>query len=115
MADAAECARVSSLSVAAMRRELAARGVSAAGLLEKADFVAALLAAPPAAASTSSSAAGSAAADPQAASRLPYLTTLQAIAAGSRDRCLAEDPGLSYDQAAEVLLLIEALEAEVGG
>jgi tetratricopeptide (TPR) repeat protein len=55
------------------------------------------------------------AADPQAASLLPFLTALQAITAGSRDRCLAEDPGLSYDQAAEVLLLIEALEAEAGG
>jgi tetratricopeptide (TPR) repeat protein len=53
--------------------------------------------------------------DPRAASRLYYLTALQAITAGSRDRCLAEDPGLSYDQAAEVLLLIEALEGEVGG
>ena len=55
------------------------------------------------------------AADPQAASLLPFLTALQTIAAGSRDRSLAEDPGLSYDQAAEVLLLIEALEAEVEG
>jgi hypothetical protein len=52
---------------------------------------------------------------PQAASMLPFLTALQAITAGSRDRSLAEDPGLSYDQAAEVLLLIEALEAEAGG
>jgi tetratricopeptide (TPR) repeat protein len=55
------------------------------------------------------------AADPRAASMLPFLTALQAITAGSRDRSLAEDPGLSYDEAAEVLLLIEALEAEVGG
>jgi tetratricopeptide (TPR) repeat protein len=55
------------------------------------------------------------AAEPQAASMLPFLTALQAITAGSRDRSLAQDPGLSYDQAAEVLLLIEALEAEVGG
>jgi tetratricopeptide (TPR) repeat protein len=55
------------------------------------------------------------AADPRAASRLPFLTALQAITAGNRDRSLAEDPGLSYDQAAEVLLLIEALEAEAGG
>jgi hypothetical protein len=46
---------------------------------------------------------------------LPFLTALQAITAGSRDRSLAEDPGLTYDQAAEVLLLIEALEAEAGG
>jgi tetratricopeptide (TPR) repeat protein len=49
------------------------------------------------------------------AEHLPFLTALQAITAGSRDRSLAEDPGLSYDQAAEVLLLIEALEAEAGG
>jgi tetratricopeptide (TPR) repeat protein len=55
------------------------------------------------------------AADPQAASLLPFLTALQAITAGSRERSLAEDPGLTYDQAAEVLLLIEGLEAEVGG
>jgi tetratricopeptide (TPR) repeat protein len=55
------------------------------------------------------------AADPRAASKLSYLTALQVITAGSRDRFLAEDPGLSYDQAAEVLLLIEALEAEAGG
>jgi tetratricopeptide (TPR) repeat protein len=49
------------------------------------------------------------------AEHLPFLTALQAITAGSRDRSLADDPGLSYDQAAEVLLLIEALEAEAGG
>jgi len=55
------------------------------------------------------------AADPDFANQLPFLTALQAITAGSRDRSLAEDPGLIYDQAAEVLLLIEALEAEVGG
>jgi len=55
------------------------------------------------------------AADPDFANQLPFLTALQAITAGSRDRSLAEDPGLTYDQAAEVLLLIEALEAEAGG
>ena len=54
------------------------------------------------------------AADPRAAGMLPFLTTLQAITAGSRDRSLAEDPALDFDEAAEVLLLIEALEAEVG-
>jgi tetratricopeptide (TPR) repeat protein len=54
-------------------------------------------------------------ADPAWAEHLPFLTALQAITAGSRDRSLAEDPGLSYDQAAEVLLLIEALEAEADG
>jgi tetratricopeptide (TPR) repeat protein len=55
------------------------------------------------------------AADPDFANQLPFLTALQAITTSSRDRSLAEDPGLSYDQAAEVLLLIEALEAEAGG
>jgi tetratricopeptide (TPR) repeat protein len=54
-------------------------------------------------------------ANPQAASLLPFLTALQAITAGSRDRCLAEVPELDYQEAAEVLLLIEALEAEAGG
>jgi tetratricopeptide (TPR) repeat protein len=54
-------------------------------------------------------------AHPAWANQLPFLTALQAITTGSRDRTLAEDPGLSYDQAAEVLLLIEALEAEAGG
>jgi len=54
-------------------------------------------------------------AHPAWANQLPFLTALQAITTGSRDRSLAEDPGLSYDQAAEVLLLIEALEAEAGG
>jgi hypothetical protein len=53
--------------------------------------------------------------DPDFANQLPFLTAFQAITAGSRDRTLAEDPGLSYDQAAEVLLLIEALEAEARG
>jgi tetratricopeptide (TPR) repeat protein len=55
------------------------------------------------------------AADPAWEEHLPFLTALQAITAGSRDRSLAEDPGLSYDQTAEVLLLVEALEAEAGG
>ena len=53
--------------------------------------------------------------DPDFANQLPFLTALQAITAGSRDRTLAEDPALDYDDAAEVLLLIEALEAEAGG
>jgi hypothetical protein len=43
------------------------------------------------------------------------LTALQAITAGNRDRSLAEDPGLHYSEAAEVLLLIEALEGGGGG
>jgi tetratricopeptide (TPR) repeat protein len=55
------------------------------------------------------------AAVPDFENQLSFLTALQAITTGSRDRSLAEDPGLSYDQAAEVLLLIEALVAEVGG
>jgi tetratricopeptide (TPR) repeat protein len=55
------------------------------------------------------------AAKPDWAETLPFLIALQAITAGSRDRSLAEDPGLHYAQAAEVLLLIEALEAEAGG
>jgi tetratricopeptide (TPR) repeat protein len=49
------------------------------------------------------------------AEHLPFLTALQAITAGSRDRSLADDPDLHYSQAAEVLLFIEALEAEAGG
>jgi Tfp pilus assembly protein PilF len=55
------------------------------------------------------------AADPDFANELPFLIALQAITAGSRDRSLAEDPGLHYAQAAEVMLLIEALEAEASG
>jgi tetratricopeptide (TPR) repeat protein len=54
------------------------------------------------------------AAAPQTASMLPFLTALQAITAGNRDRSLAEDPVLSYDQAAEVLLLIETLATAQG-
>jgi tetratricopeptide (TPR) repeat protein len=53
--------------------------------------------------------------DPDFANQLPFLTALQAITAGSRDLSLAEDPGLSYDQAAEVLLLIEALQGPEAG
>jgi tetratricopeptide (TPR) repeat protein len=52
---------------------------------------------------------------PQNASMLPFLTALQAITADSRERSLAEVPGLDFKEAAEVLLLIEALEAEAGG
>ncbi|MFN7896527.1 MAG: tetratricopeptide repeat protein, partial [Cyanobacteriota bacterium] len=55
------------------------------------------------------------AANPQAAFLLPYITALQAIIAGSLDRSLADDPALHHSEAAEVLLLIEALEAEAGG
>ena len=53
------------------------------------------------------------AADPDFANQLPFLTALQAITAGSRDRSLADDPRLDYTEATEVLLLIEGLEAEV--
>lgn len=55
------------------------------------------------------------AADPRAAHILPFLTALQAINAGSRDRSLADDPGLDHTEAAEVLLLIEVLEKSSGG
>jgi tetratricopeptide (TPR) repeat protein len=55
------------------------------------------------------------AADPDLAEHHPFFKALQAIVAGSRDRSLAEEPGLNYVDAAEVLLLIEALEAEAGG
>jgi hypothetical protein len=50
------------------------------------------------------------AADPRAAILLRFLTALQAITAGNRDRSLADDPALHYSESAEVLLLIEALE-----
>jgi tetratricopeptide (TPR) repeat protein len=54
------------------------------------------------------------AADPNAAWLLPFIHALQAIVAGSRDRALAEDPGLDYTMAAEILLLIETLEGAGG-
>jgi hypothetical protein len=50
------------------------------------------------------------AAAPEAANLLSFLSALQAIAAGCRDLALAEDPALGFREAAEVLLLIEALE-----
>lgn len=40
-----------------------------------------------------------------------FVRALQAIVAGSRDRALADIPDLRYDMAAEILLLIERLEA----
>jgi tetratricopeptide (TPR) repeat protein len=52
-------------------------------------------------------------ANPQAAGMLVFLTALQAITAGSRDPSLAKDPGLDYSEAAEVVLLIEAIEGGV--
>jgi len=54
-------------------------------------------------------------ANPALAEHLPFHTALQAITTGSRDRSLTDDPALHYSAAAEVLLLIEALEAEAGG
>jgi hypothetical protein len=41
----------------------------------------------------------------------PFPQTLEAIAAGSLDPDLAEDPQLQYHEAAEILLLIERLSA----
>lgn len=50
-------------------------------------------------------------ADPDAAWLLPFVRALQAIVAGSRDRTLAEAPELHFTMAAEILFLIETLEA----
>jgi tetratricopeptide (TPR) repeat protein len=49
--------------------------------------------------------------DPRASSTLSFLTALQSITGGSYDSSLAEDQGLHYSEAAEVMLLIEILEA----
>ncbi len=54
------------------------------------------------------------AADPDAAWLLPIIQALQAVVGGSRDRSLADDAGLGYTMAAEILLLIETLETEAG-
>jgi tetratricopeptide (TPR) repeat protein len=43
---------------------------------------------------------------------LAYLGVLKKIVAGSRDTALAQDPSLNYFQAAEILLLIEALDEQ---
>lgn len=48
------------------------------------------------------------AAEPKAAPLLPFLRALQAIAAGSREPSLADDPALHYTMAAEILLLVES-------
>jgi tetratricopeptide (TPR) repeat protein len=40
---------------------------------------------------------------------VPLIPKLQAVLAGSRDPALADDPALDYDDAAELLLLIEKL------
>jgi tetratricopeptide (TPR) repeat protein len=54
------------------------------------------------------------AADPEAAKLLPFIGALQALVAGSRDPALADQPGLDYTMAAEILLLIESLAAGMG-
>lgn len=48
---------------------------------------------------------------PEAAHLHSFVHALQAIIAGNRDRSLADAPELDYTEAAEVLLLIEALPA----
>ncbi|HEX2077250.1 MAG TPA: tetratricopeptide repeat protein [Longimicrobium sp.] len=48
---------------------------------------------------------------PDAAPLHPFIRALQAIVAGSRDRALAADRELYYTSAAEILFLIETLEA----
>lgn len=52
------------------------------------------------------------AADPEMPDWLrPFIHALQAVAAGTRDRGLADAPALHYTSAAEILLLIETLDA----
>lgn len=51
------------------------------------------------------------AANPKAAHLHPFVHALQAIVAGSCDRNLADAPELHYTEAAEIILLIEALQA----
>lgn len=60
--------------------------------------------------STAASGLQQLAADPKGASRLPFIQALQAIVTGSRDRALANAPGLEFTMAAEILFLIEKLE-----
>ena len=48
--------------------------------------------------------------DPELAQLRPFIQTLQAIVAGSRDRTLADAPELNYTMAAEILFLLETLE-----
>ena len=52
--------------------------------------------------------------DPEASRLLPFIDTLQAVVAGSRDPALADQPELHYTMAAEILLLIESLGGEQG-
>jgi hypothetical protein len=40
----------------------------------------------------------------------PFIQALQAMVAGSRDRTMADTPGLNYRMAAEILFLLETLE-----
>jgi tetratricopeptide (TPR) repeat protein len=54
------------------------------------------------------------AADPESAELLPFIGALQAVVAGSRDPALADQPGLDYSMAAEILLLIESLAGDQG-
>jgi hypothetical protein len=49
--------------------------------------------------------------DPQLdTSTRSFIRVIQAIVAGSRDRSLADTPGLKYRMAAEILFLLETLE-----
>jgi tetratricopeptide (TPR) repeat protein len=55
------------------------------------------------------------AANPDATGPLrAFVQALQAVVAGSRDRALADAPDLNYTMAAEILLLMETLEAAEG-
>lgn len=45
----------------------------------------------------------------------PFIAALRAIAAGSRDRGLADAPELDHTMAAEILVLIDTLEAAEAG
>src|SRR5262249_36212297 len=49
--------------------------------------------------------------NPDATWLLPLIQALQTIVAGSRDRTLADAPDLDYTMAAEILFLIETLDA----
>jgi hypothetical protein len=51
-------------------------------------------------------------ADPEWTSHHVFLAILKAIVSGSRDRSLADHPALTYDESAELILLIELLEAK---
>src|SRR5262249_1860991 len=48
--------------------------------------------------------------NPDTTGLLPFIRAPQAIAAGSRDRALADAPDLGYTMAAEILFLIETLD-----